>query len=50
VTLARTFGDVESGALVAYHDSDGTLALGVNGGSAAALLGVRPGDELRLEP
>jgi len=48
VVNARTFGDVEPGALLLYTASDGTLALAVNGGSAAALLGVRAGDELRL--
>jgi S-adenosylmethionine hydrolase len=48
VVNARTFGDVAPGALLLYADSDGGLALAVNGGSAAALLGVRAGDELRL--
>jgi S-adenosylmethionine hydrolase len=49
VTVARTFGDVAPGTLVLYADSDGGLALAVNGGSAAALLDVRAGDELRLD-
>jgi S-adenosylmethionine hydrolase len=48
VVNARTFGDVAPGALLLYADSDGGLALAVNGGSAAELLGVRAGDELRL--
>ena len=48
VVNARTFGDVEPGALLLYTASDGTLALAVNGGSAAALLGVRAGDEIRI--
>ena len=38
------------GALLLYEDAGGALALAVNGGDAAALLGVRPGDEVRLEP
>jgi S-adenosyl-L-methionine hydrolase (adenosine-forming) len=46
----RTFGDVAPGELVLYRDSGGALALAVNGGNAAAALGVRGGDELRLEP
>ena len=46
--LARTFGDVPPGELLAYRDARGTLALAVNGGSAAHLLGVRPDDEVRL--
>jgi S-adenosyl-L-methionine hydrolase (adenosine-forming) len=48
--LARTFSDVLAGGLLVYEDSGGSLALAVNGGDAAALLGLRPGDEVRLEP
>ena len=48
VALGRTFGDVAPGALVIYEDSAGDVAVAVNGGSAAALLGVRAGDELEL--
>ena len=46
----RTFGDVPPGGLVIYEDSAGEVAMAVNGGSAADLLDVRTGDELRLEP
>ena len=46
--LGRTFGDVPPGELLAYGDARGTLALAVNGGSAAELLGVRADDEVRL--
>jgi S-adenosylmethionine hydrolase len=48
--LARTFSDVLAGGLLVYEDSGGSLALAVNGGDATALLGLRPGDEVRLEP
>lgn len=48
--VARTFSDVAPGALLLYEDAGGALALAVNGGDAAALLGARPGDEVRLEP
>jgi S-adenosylmethionine hydrolase len=48
--VARTFADVAPGDLLLYEDAGGALALAVNGGDAAALLGVRGGDELRLEP
>ena len=47
--LARTFSDVALGALLAYEDAGGSLALAVNGGDAAALLGLDAGDEVRLE-
>jgi S-adenosylmethionine hydrolase len=50
VRIGRTFGDVPVGSLVLYTDAAGDLALAVNGGSAAARLDVRAGDELRLEP
>jgi hypothetical protein len=48
VVAARTFGDAAPGGLLLYTESDGELALAVNGASAAALLGVRAGDELQL--
>jgi S-adenosylmethionine hydrolase len=47
--VARTFSDVGSGSLLLYEDAGGSLALAVNGGDATALLGLRPGDEVRLE-
>ena len=46
--LGRTFADVALGALLAYRDARGALALALNGGSAAAELGLRPDDELVL--
>ncbi|HEV7981250.1 SAM-dependent chlorinase/fluorinase [Amycolatopsis sp.] len=39
VALGRTFADVPTGTAVLYEDSAGQLALAVNGGSAAAVLG-----------
>ncbi len=48
VVVGRTFGDAPPGGLVIYEDSAGDVAIAVNGGSAAALLDVRTGDELRL--
>ena len=48
--VARTFSDVGAGALLLYEDASDALALAVNGGDAAALLGVTTGDEVRLEP
>jgi S-adenosylmethionine hydrolase len=47
--VARTFSDVAVGGLLVYEDAGGALALAVNGGTAAALLGLRAGDEVRLE-
>lgn len=50
VRYATTFGDVPAGALVAYTDSAGLFTLAVNGGSAAAVLGLSPGDPLTVAP
>ncbi|MEE6261098.1 SAM hydrolase/SAM-dependent halogenase family protein [Plantactinospora sonchi] len=44
-----TFGDAPPGHLVVYVDSADRLAVAVNGGRAADVLGVGPGDVLRLE-
>jgi hypothetical protein len=49
-TWARTFADVERGDLLLYEDSTRTLALSVNGGSAAGLLDLDPDDEVDLRP
>lgn len=45
--LRRTFADVERGALVAFLGSGGTVEIAVRGGSAARLLGVGVGAEVR---
>ncbi len=49
-TWARAFADVERGDLLLYEDSARTLALSVNGGSAAGLLDLKPDDEIELLP
>ncbi|HEX4186699.1 MAG TPA: SAM-dependent chlorinase/fluorinase [Solirubrobacteraceae bacterium] len=49
-THARAFGDVVEGELLLYEDSHGSLALAVNRGSAAELLGAGRDDELRVRP
>jgi S-adenosylmethionine hydrolase len=46
-TLARTFGDVARGQLVALVGSGGTVEIAVRDGSAARLLGVGVGAEVR---
>jgi S-adenosyl-L-methionine hydrolase (adenosine-forming) len=49
-TRGRTFADVAVGGLVVYEDSSGWIAAAVNGGSAAAALGVAAGSPLTLSP
>ncbi|HXM38350.1 MAG TPA: SAM-dependent chlorinase/fluorinase [Gemmatimonadales bacterium] len=46
-SLRRTFADVERGALVAFVGSGGTVEIAVRDGSAARLLGVGVGAEVR---
>ncbi len=45
-----TFADVGDGELLLYLDSNGSVALAVNRGSAAAELRLAPGDEVVLRP
>ncbi len=47
-SLRRTFGDVERGQLLAYVGSGGTVEIAVRDGSAARLLGVGVGTEVRV--
>ena len=49
-TYVRTFADVGSGEPLVYEDAARCAAVAVNTGDAAAVLRVRPGDELRLAP
>ena len=46
VPISRTFGDVAAGEAVLYATSSGRLALGINRGSAAEVLGLAVGDEV----
>ncbi|WP_410627549.1 S-adenosyl-l-methionine hydroxide adenosyltransferase family protein [Amycolatopsis sp. cmx-8-4] len=46
--VGRTFADVPAGASVLYADSAGRLAVAVNGGSAAAVLGLGPAQECTI--
>ncbi len=46
--VGRTFADGGPRALLVYEDSSGSIALAVNGGSAALVLGLRPGATVRL--
>lgn len=45
---ARTFGEVPQGAAFWYENSSGLAEIAVHGGSAAALLGLRLGDPVRV--
>jgi len=48
-TLGSTFNDVPAGALLAYVDSAGLVAVAVNGGSAAGRLAITAGARVSLE-
>jgi S-adenosyl-L-methionine hydrolase (adenosine-forming) len=45
---ARTFEEAEAGALIVYEDSYRAIAVALNRGSAAAALGLKGGDHVRL--
>jgi len=49
---ARTFADARPGDLILYEDSYRNLSVAINGGNAAAMLGFKPGRDVRihLEP
>jgi S-adenosylmethionine hydrolase len=46
--LSRTFGDGESGSLIALLDEGGSLGISVVNGNAAEVLSVRVGEEVRV--
>jgi S-adenosylmethionine hydrolase len=47
-TAARTFADARPGDIILYEDSYGNIAIAINGGSAAALFGAGPSQEVRI--
>jgi hypothetical protein len=47
---AATFAEVSPGELLIYEDATSMVALAVNRGSAAELLGAEPDDELTVRP
>jgi S-adenosylmethionine hydrolase len=47
-TAARTFADARAGDIILYEDSYGNIAIAISGGSAAALFGAVPGEEVRI--
>jgi S-adenosyl-L-methionine hydrolase (adenosine-forming) len=46
--VARTFADAPPGELIVYEDAYRSVALAISRGSAAALLGARPGREVLI--
>lgn len=50
LAAAETFAQVEPGAAIVYEDSYGAVAVAVNQGHAAALMGLVPDAEVRLAP
>lgn len=46
--FVTTFADVDAGQVIVYEDASRTLAVAVNRGSAAELLGLEPDAEVRL--
>ncbi len=48
--FVRTFADVGPHETILYEDASRALAIAINRGDAAAELGLRPDDEVRLRP
>jgi len=48
--FVRTFADVGPHEAILYEDASRSLAIAINRGDAAAELGLRPNDEVRLRP
>jgi S-adenosylmethionine hydrolase len=46
---ARTFADARPGDLILYEDSYRNLSVAINGGDAAAMFGIKPGQDLRIQ-
>jgi len=47
-SAARTFADARQGDLILYVDAYLNVSLAISGGDAAALLGSRPGERMRI--
>jgi S-adenosylmethionine hydrolase len=45
---SRTFADVRPGDIMLYEDAYGNVAVAINGGNAAQMLSIRPGDQLGI--
>jgi S-adenosyl-L-methionine hydrolase (adenosine-forming) len=44
----RTFGDARAGDIILYEDAYRNVSIAINQGSAASMLGVQPGYQLRI--
>ena len=45
---ARTFADARPGEVILYEDAYRNISIAINGGNAAELFGVAPGQEVRI--
>ena len=45
---SRTFADVRPGDVILYEDAYGNVAVAINGGNAAQMLSIKPGDQLGI--
>jgi S-adenosylmethionine hydrolase len=48
-TAARTFADARPGDIILYEDSYENIAIAVNGGNAAEMFSIRPGQHLTVD-
>jgi hypothetical protein len=45
---ARTFADARPGDIILYEDAYRNVSIAINGGNAAAMFGIREGQNLRI--
>jgi S-adenosylmethionine hydrolase len=45
---ARTFADARPGDIILYEDAYRNISIAINGGSAAEMFGIGPGQEVRI--
>ena len=45
---ARTFADARPGDIILFEDAYRNISIAINGGNAAAMLGSKPGRDVRI--
>jgi S-adenosylmethionine hydrolase len=45
---ARTFADARPGDIILYEDAYRNISIAINGGNAAAMFGIKEGQDIRI--
>ena len=46
--VARTFADARPGDIILYEDAYRNISIAINGGNAAAMFGIKEGQDIRI--